>query len=94
MLRHCPCSMARQMGVGKRSRSPSRAGSVSSATCGALAIPHTFEVHSYTRPTVCRYCKKLLRGLFKQVSLPMDLYHYCLCFYSKADRSPNGKLLL
>ncbi|CAB3249579.1 unnamed protein product [Arctia plantaginis] len=59
------------MGIGKRSRSPSRAGSVSSAACGAgaggsLAIPHTFEVHSYTRPTVCRYCKKLLRGLFKQ----------------------------
>ncbi|XP_075983011.1 serine/threonine-protein kinase D3 isoform X2 [Anticarsia gemmatalis] len=57
------------MGIGKRSRSPSRAGSVSGAACstlGALAIPHTFEVHSYTRPTVCRYCKKLLRGLFKQ----------------------------
>ncbi len=23
-------------------------------------------VHSYTRPTVCHYCKKLLKGLFKQ----------------------------
>lgn len=23
-------------------------------------------MHSYTRPTVCQYCKKLLRGLFKQ----------------------------
>lgn len=29
-------------------------------------IPHTFTVHTYTRPTVCQYCKKLLRGLFKQ----------------------------
>lgn len=29
-------------------------------------IPHTFSVHSYTRPTVCQFCKKLLRGLFKQ----------------------------
>lgn len=31
-----------------------------------MKIPHTFQVHSYTRPTVCQYCKKLLRGLFKQ----------------------------
>lgn len=23
-------------------------------------------MHTYTRPTVCQYCKKLLRGLFKQ----------------------------
>lgn len=29
-------------------------------------IPHTFAVHTYTRPTVCQFCKKLLRGLFKQ----------------------------
>lgn len=29
-------------------------------------IPHTFSVHTYTRPTVCQFCKKLLRGLFKQ----------------------------
>ncbi|XP_034937008.1 serine/threonine-protein kinase D3-like [Chelonus insularis] len=31
-----------------------------------IKIPHTFVVHSYTRPTICGYCKKLLRGLFKQ----------------------------
>lgn len=31
-----------------------------------MRIPHTFVVHNYTRPTVCQYCKKLLRGLFKQ----------------------------
>lgn len=29
-------------------------------------IPHTFVIHSYTRPTVCQFCKKLLRGIFKQ----------------------------
>lgn len=29
-------------------------------------IPHTFALHTYTFPTVCRYCKKLLTGLFKQ----------------------------
>lgn len=55
--------------LGKASRSPSRAGSVggwSGGGGGGAAIPHTFEVHSYTRPTVCRHCKKLLRGLFKQ----------------------------
>ncbi|KAF9807116.1 hypothetical protein SFRURICE_018539 [Spodoptera frugiperda] len=56
--------------LGKASRSPSRAGSVGGWSGGGggggAAIPHTFEVHSYTRPTVCRHCKKLLRGLFKQ----------------------------
>ncbi|XP_077065069.1 serine/threonine-protein kinase D2 [Siphateles boraxobius] len=31
-----------------------------------VKVPHTFAVHSYTRPTVCQYCKKLLRGLFRQ----------------------------
>uniref|UniRef100_A0A4W4F360 Serine/threonine-protein kinase n=1 Tax=Electrophorus electricus TaxID=8005 RepID=A0A4W4F360_ELEEL len=31
-----------------------------------LKVPHTFAVHSYTRPTVCQYCKRLLRGLFRQ----------------------------
>ncbi|KAG7483954.1 hypothetical protein MATL_G00043800 [Megalops atlanticus] len=31
-----------------------------------VKVPHTFVVHSYTRPTVCQYCKRLLRGLFRQ----------------------------
>ncbi|XP_048474174.1 serine/threonine-protein kinase D1-like [Rhincodon typus] len=31
-----------------------------------VKVPHTFAVHSYTRPTVCQFCKKLLRGLFRQ----------------------------
>lgn len=35
-------------------------------TSQRMKIPHTFQVHTYTRPTVCQYCKKLLRGLFKQ----------------------------
>lgn len=38
----------------------------SSTSSQRIKIPHTFAVHSYTRPTVCQYCKKLLRGLFKQ----------------------------
>ncbi|XP_041827267.1 serine/threonine-protein kinase D1 isoform X2 [Melanotaenia boesemani] len=31
-----------------------------------VKVPHTFLVHSYTRPTVCQHCKKLLKGLFRQ----------------------------
>lgn len=31
-----------------------------------LKIPHTFMVHTYALPTVCQFCKKLLKGLFKQ----------------------------
>lgn len=37
-----------------------------SGTTTKVKIPHTFQVHTYTRPTVCQFCKKLLRGLFKQ----------------------------
>nr|XP_002131681.1 serine/threonine-protein kinase D1 [Ciona intestinalis] len=32
----------------------------------AIRVPHTFQVHTYTRPTVCMHCKKLLKGFFKQ----------------------------
>ncbi|XP_065211557.1 serine/threonine-protein kinase D1 isoform X2 [Planococcus citri] len=31
-----------------------------------VMIPHTFVLHNYTRPTVCQFCKKLLKGIFKQ----------------------------
>ncbi|XP_028648739.1 serine/threonine-protein kinase D2 [Erpetoichthys calabaricus] len=31
-----------------------------------VKVPHTFVIHSYTRPTVCQFCKKLLKGLFRQ----------------------------
>lgn len=31
-----------------------------------VKVPHTFVMHSYTRPTVCQFCKKLLKGLFRQ----------------------------
>lgn len=60
------------------SRSPSLgsqrgniSGTISSTSSGNCStqrckIPHTFSLHSYTRPTVCQHCKKLLRGLFKQ----------------------------
>ncbi|KAL4134739.1 hypothetical protein QTP88_006459 [Uroleucon formosanum] len=31
-----------------------------------VKIPHTFVIHSYTRPTICQHCKKLLKGIYKQ----------------------------
>ncbi|GAB1609612.1 serine/threonine-protein kinase D3-like [Argonauta hians] len=31
-----------------------------------IKVPHTFNVHNYTKPTVCQFCKKLLKGLFRQ----------------------------
>jgi len=31
-----------------------------------LKIPHTFVLHSYTKPTKCHYCNKILVGVFKQ----------------------------
>ncbi|XP_021352183.1 serine/threonine-protein kinase D3-like isoform X4 [Mizuhopecten yessoensis] len=31
-----------------------------------LKVPHTFNVHNYTRPTICQWCRRLLKGLFRQ----------------------------
>ncbi|KAK2577124.1 hypothetical protein KPH14_003286 [Odynerus spinipes] len=53
----------------KQSRSPSLSGRtvwVEKEMAARIKIPHTFVLHTYTRPTVCGHCKKLLRGLFKQ----------------------------
>ncbi|XP_061099188.1 serine/threonine-protein kinase D3 isoform X2 [Conger conger] len=33
---------------------------------GRVKVPHTFAVHTYTRPTICQFCKRLLKGLFRQ----------------------------
>lgn len=32
-----------------------------------LKIPHTFVIHTYTKPTKCHFCTKILVGVFKQV---------------------------
>lgn len=62
----------RSPSAGSRSGSTSTNGSsnnssiLTSGSSGQIRIPHTFAIHSYTRPTVCHHCKKLLRGLFKQ----------------------------
>lgn len=49
----------------RQNRSPSLSSRVGGPV-GSIKIPHSFSIHTYTRPTVCQYCKKLLRGLFKQ----------------------------
>ncbi|XP_060805073.1 serine/threonine-protein kinase D1 [Amyelois transitella] len=90
--------------VGKRSCSPSAPTPPLSQGWGSLGhsslgIPHTFEVHSYTRPTVCRHCKKLLRGLFKQGMQCKDCHYNahrkCLQFVPKdcggEIRDPHGE---
>ena len=33
-----------------------------------LKIPHTFVIHTYTKPTKCHFCNKMLVGVYKQVS--------------------------
>ena len=35
-----------------------------------LKIPHTFVIHTYTKPTKCHFCNKMLVGVYKQVSAP------------------------
>ncbi|PSN49780.1 Serine/threonine-protein kinase D1 [Blattella germanica] len=53
--------------VPRQGRSPSLGGrSMDRETAGRIRIPHTFVLHSYMKPTVCQYCRKLLRGLMKQ----------------------------
>ena len=32
-----------------------------------LKIPHTFVIHTYTKPTKCHFCNKMLVGVYKQV---------------------------
>lgn len=31
-----------------------------------IRVPHTFMQHTYKLPTVCQFCKKLLKGIYKQ----------------------------
>lgn len=45
-----------------------------------VKVPHTFLIHSYTRPTVCQLCKKLLKGLFRQGLQCKGVHtHLCVC---------------
>uniref|UniRef100_A0A8C9WCN3 Serine/threonine-protein kinase n=2 Tax=Scleropages formosus TaxID=113540 RepID=A0A8C9WCN3_SCLFO len=57
------------LGREKRSNSQSYIGrpiELDKILLSKVKLPHTFVIHSYTRPTVCQYCKKLLKGLFRQ----------------------------
>nr|XP_034966107.1 serine/threonine-protein kinase D1 isoform X2 [Zootoca vivipara] len=55
-----------------------------------VKVPHTFVIHSYTRPTVCQYCKKLLKGLFRQGLQCKDCRFNC--HKRCAPRVPNNCL--
>ncbi|MCI4377142.1 hypothetical protein PGIGA_G00200310 [Pangasianodon gigas] len=55
-----------------RSRPPSWAdrpvwlGVCDGARGGRPLVPHTFHIHTYTKPTMCQQCHRLLKGLFRQ----------------------------
>ncbi|XP_030053924.1 serine/threonine-protein kinase D3 isoform X1 [Microcaecilia unicolor] len=61
---------------------------------GRVKVPHTFAVHSYTRPTICQYCKRLLKGLFRQGMQCKDCKFNChkRCA-SKVPRDCLGEVL-
>ncbi|KHJ41223.1 phorbol esters/diacylglycerol binding domain protein [Trichuris suis] len=40
-------------------------------------VPHTFRLHTYAKPTVCHYCKKLLKGLVRQGLQCADCNYNC-----------------
>uniref|UniRef100_A0A8C1U6Z5 Serine/threonine-protein kinase n=1 Tax=Cyprinus carpio TaxID=7962 RepID=A0A8C1U6Z5_CYPCA len=44
---------------------------------GRVKVPHTFVIHTYTRPTICQFCKRLLKGLFRQGMQCKGKYHKC-----------------
>ncbi|KAH0505172.1 Serine/threonine-protein kinase D1 [Microtus ochrogaster] len=57
------------IGREKRSNSQSYIGrpiQLDKILMSKVKVPHTFVIHSYTRPTVCQFCKRLLKGLFRQ----------------------------
>ncbi|MBN3326531.1 KPCD3 kinase, partial [Atractosteus spatula] len=60
----------RQSKTGQRPRTPSWVGHPAwadrRAGGGELQVPHTFHIHTYTRPTACQHCQRLLKGLFRQ----------------------------
>ncbi|XP_038670470.1 serine/threonine-protein kinase D3 isoform X3 [Scyliorhinus canicula] len=61
---------------------------------GRVKVPHTFVIHSYTRPTICQYCKRLLKGLFRQGMQCRDCKFNChkRCA-SKVPRDCLGEVL-
>uniref|UniRef100_A0A671X063 Serine/threonine-protein kinase n=1 Tax=Sparus aurata TaxID=8175 RepID=A0A671X063_SPAAU len=62
---------------------------------GRVKVPHTFSVHTYTRPTICQFCKRLLKGLFRQGMQCKDCKFNChkRCA-AKVPRDCLGELIL
>lgn len=58
-----------------------------------VKVPHTFLIHSYTRPTVCQHCKKLLKGLFRQGLQCKGMYISDLYFYASTSTSTSSSTL-
>jgi len=53
----------------KRSTTPTPSGRpawVDMQMANRVKIPHTFVLHTYTKPTKCSFCNKVLVGVFKQ----------------------------
>ncbi|MBN3296282.1 KPCD1 kinase, partial [Amia calva] len=57
-----------QSKAGQRARAPTWTGHPVwfDQEGGRVSVPHTFHIHTYTRPTVCQHCHRLLKGLFRQ----------------------------
>lgn len=74
--------------VPKQSRSPSLGGrTADKEAAGRIRIPHTFVLHSYMRPTVCQFCRKLLKGIIKQGMQCKDCH--CNAHKKCVDKMPK-----
>lgn len=66
------CAFQISLSKPSRSRPPSWAdrpvwlGVCDEAGGGRPLVPHTFHIHTYTKPTACQHCHRLLKGLFRQ----------------------------
>ncbi|KAJ0006509.1 hypothetical protein NQD34_013782, partial [Periophthalmus magnuspinnatus] len=60
-----PLPITAQISLSKPSSSSPSWVEVGYCSSGSL-VPHTFHIHSYTKPTVCQLCHRLLKGLFRQ----------------------------
>ena len=67
---------------------PGRPAWVEVKMANRLKIPHTFVLHTYTKPTKCHFCNKVLLGVIKQGVQCKD------CGYNAhkkcAERVPNN----